>query len=562
MVRIVFSVTLLLFFSGCAVNSTVAEAQDNVQPPPVGQVDDGLLFNILAAEISAQQGDHNAAFLYYQKATALSEIPAIAERSAKLSIHNRNGQQSIMATRRWVEKEPDSIDARRILGALLLRDHQQEAAVEQFQALITLKEESLLGGFQLVAEQLRKEPDTKAADAALATLVDHFATHAEAWYVQSWYYTKRKSSEQALTTIDHALKLRPDWGRAVVLRVSILETLGRAGEIVDFLREQAQQLPKDVEILQRYAKALLSQNRNSEAETQFKKALKLRPRSAEILSAVALLQLNSKKYEAARTHLLRLLELEGQSDKANYYLGELEEGLENDQKASDYYASVGHGILYLNARIRMATLAAKTNVDDGISILRGLSVHDERMRIQVLLLEGELLEEAKRYLDAVKIYDQALQLSPANEEILYARAMAGDLAGRLDILERDLHAILAKNSKHYHAWNALGYTLTLRTERYKEAKGYLRKALALRPNDFYVLDSMGWVLYKLKEKDQSLIYLGRALKAKQDAEVAAHLGEVRWVNGDRKGARSAWKLAKELDDKNPIVVDTLERFSQ
>ena len=119
-----------------------------------------------------------------------------------------------------------------------------------------------------------------------------------------------------------------------------------------------------------------------------------------------------------------------------------------------------------------------------------------------------------------------------------------------------------KNSKHYHAWNALGYTLSLRTERYAEAKGYLEKALALRPEDFYVLDSMGWVLYKMGEMESALDFLNRALKVKKDAEVAAHLGEVRWESGDKKGAKAAWKLAREIDANNEVVTETLKRYNQ
>ena len=259
---------------------------------------------------------------------------------------------------------------------------------------------------------------------------------------------------------------------------------------------------------------------------------------------------------------MTLLELEGQQDKANYYLGEMEEGLGNRQQAITHYASVGHGLVYFNARVRMATLVAKADVDAGISILHGISLHDGRKRIQVLLLEGEFLEDVGRYADAVETYDKALELSPENEDILYTRAMAGDMAGKLDILERDLHAILKKNPGHYHALNALGYTLTLRTTRYEEAKGYLEKAILLRPHDFYVLDSMGWVYYKLGHITEALDYLDRALEAKQDVEVAAHLGEVRWVSGDQQGAREMWDLARELDATNPILVDVLERFSQ
>lgn len=557
-----------MLLTGCAtMDNTLAESgSEKVAPPVAHQQSDTLLFNVLTAEMSAQRGDHSTAYEYYQRAAEQSDHPAIAERGARLSIHSQDVARTIRATRQWVEREPDSIEARRILGALLLRDHKPDQAVGEFEQIIRLSqqdpEHDVLSAFMLITEQLRKEPDSRTAENVLKTLVRHAIEVPEAWYVQGWYYAKRKRAERALESVDRALKLRPGWGKAVVLRVSVLESLGGKEEILTFLERQVEAFPDDADILVHYGQALLSQGRDYEAVIQFESALEIRPGSAEILSALALVHLSNKKHESARPFLMRLLDLEGQQDKANYYLGELEEGLENRQQAIAHYASVGHGLVYFNARVRMAALVAKADVDAGISILRGLSLHDGRKRLQVLLLEGGLLEDAARYSEAIEAYDQALELSPGNEDILYTRAMAGDLAGRLDILERDLHAILEKNPNHYHALNALGYTLTLRTNRYQEARGYLEKAIALRPNDFYVLDSMGWVLYKMGEIGEALDFLGRALEAKRDAEVAAHLGEVRWMSGDREGAKEAWDIGREIDASNPILVEILERLLQ
>lgn len=558
---------LVALLAGCAsMKSTFAEPQKVAVSPAAHRADDSLMFNVLAAEISARRGDHDSTYEYYQRAVRQSDHPAIAERGARLSIHSQDVARTITSTKTWVERDPDSVEARRIMGALLLRDHQLDAAVEQFEAIISLEKEDTNGGvlkaFMLIAEQLRKEPDKVAASQVMRELVQRSIETPEAWYVQAWYYTKTKKPEKAMESVDRALSLRPGWGKAVVLRVSIMESLGGTKDVLVFLEEQVEEFPDDADIFIRYGQALLSQGRDYEALIQFKSALDIRPRAAEILSSIVLVHLSNKNYKNARPFLTRLLEIEGQEDKANYYFGELEEGLGNRQEAIAHYASVSHGLIYFNARIRMASLIAEADIDAGISILRGLSLHDNRRRIQVLLLEGGLLEDAGRYVDAIDTYSQALELSPGNEDILYTRAMAGDMAGRLDILERDLRAILDKNPKNYHAWNALGYTLTLRTTRYEEARGYLEKAIALRPNDFYVLDSMGWVLYKLGQIGDALDYLTRALEAKQDAEVAAHLGEVRWVSGDQEGASKVWDLAKELDENNPILVEILERFSQ
>lgn len=562
---IIFGVIALL--AGCTTTgSTLADSigsksfEAKAATTAAHKYDDNLIFNILSAEMAAQQGDHQSAYEYYKLAVEQDGSVEIAERGARLSIHSQNIGKAITATREWVKRAPESVDANRVLAALLLRSGDIDSSTEQFKKLIEMEGRSL-GVFQLVAEQLRKDPDGKAAEKLLIKIVDSYADIPEAWFVQAWYYSKKRKLEKALISIDQGMKLRGGWGKAIVLRVALLESLGKKDEVLTFLESQVEEYPQDADLFMRYGQALLTQEREAEAVIQFESALELNPNSKKILNALMLVHLSKKQYKHARPYLDQLLEMDGEKDRANYYLGELEEGIGDIDKALYHYASVGEGVVYFNARVRMAALVSADDLARGLSILRGLTPHNVHKRTQLLLLEGGMLEEVKRYADAIEVYDRALKLTPGNEDILYTRAMAGDLAGKLDILERDLHAILEKNPAHYHALNALGYTLTLRTERFIEAEGYLAKALKLRPTDFYVLDSMGWVQYKMGNIDLSLDYLSRALVAKKDVEVAAHLGEVRWVSGDKKGAREIWEVAKKLDPSNPVLVEILKQFN-
>ncbi len=566
-----FILTVVALLAGCTTTSTTlagspqgasSAMNQSVRVAPAHEAGDGLIFNILAAEISALQGNHEAAFDYYARAASLSQHPLIAQRGAKLSIHSQNVPQTIEATRRWVELEPDSLEARRILGALYLRDKQVEQAVEQFNRLLGDHGDALSPGFRIVAEQLRKEPDGALAEKVLRALVNRYQQKPEGWYTLGWYYSRKQQFEEALKAVDKALEIEPGWSKAVVLRGTVLESLERTGEQLRFLRQQVEKSPDDVDVRVRYGQALLKQMRTHDAVLEFEQALELAPRSAQILNALSLLYINEQQYDRARPLLQVLLELPGQQDRANFYLGEVEKGEKNLPEAISRYASVGKGGLYLNARIEMATLMAEEDVDAGLSILRGLAMHDPHKKVQVMMIEASLLEQAKRFAEAIRIYDQALKLSPGSEDVLYSRAMASDLNGDLAALERDLHTIVKKNPGHYHAWNALGYTLTLKTRRYDEAKGYLEKALALRPKDFYVLDSMGWVLYKLKDLEKSIDFLQRALEVREDAEVAAHLGEVHWVNGDYDEAKRVWRLGRQFDGDNQVLLETLRRFNQ
>ena len=133
-------------------------------------------------------------------------------------------------------------------------------------------------------------------------------------------------------------------------------------------------------------------------------------------------------------------------------------------------------------------------------------------------------------------------------------------SGRLDLLEKDLRSILEREPDHAQALNALGYTLTDATDRHAEAYELIKKALELRPNDFYILDSMGWVLYRLGRLDEAIEYLRKALNIRQDPEIAAHLGEVLWVRGEREQAKEVWETALQQTPEDTRLLDVIERF--
>ena len=181
---------------------------------------------------------------------------------------------------------------------------------------------------------------------------------------------------------------------------------------------------------------------------------------------------------------------------------------------------------------------------------------------RLYLVEGDILRDIERYDEAMQVYDHALQEIPDSTELLYARAMVAEKLGRIDWLERDLLAIIEREPDNVDALNSLGYTLADRTNRFDEAETYVKQALVLRPDSFYILDSMGWVQYRKGDLPEALKYLRRAMELGKDAEVAAHLGEVLWVSGDREAARAAWKLGLEYAPDNKSLLAVIKRLDQ
>ena len=159
------------------------------------------------------------------------------------------------------------------------------------------------------------------------------------------------------------------------------------------------------------------------------------------------------------------------------------------------------------------------------------------------------------------VYDRALEEYAGNADLLYARAMLAEKLDRLDILERDLRAILGTEPDHAEALNALGFTLADRTDRYDEALVLLERAIELKPDDYYVIDSMGWVLYRVGRLEEAIQYLRRAFALSEDPEVAAHLGEVLWVMGRKAAAREIWDTALQTTPDDANLLEVIKRFS-
>jgi tetratricopeptide (TPR) repeat protein len=167
---------------------------------------------------------------------------------------------------------------------------------------------------------------------------------------------------------------------------------------------------------------------------------------------------------------------------------------------------------------------------------------------------------AYEYDEAFGYINETLVYLPENPELLYARALVAAELRKIDIAEQDLRAIIAKHPEHANALNALGYTLADQTDRYDEAKEFILKALALRPNDAHILDSMGWVLYRLKDFDRAIEFLQKAYKISPEAEVAAHLGEVLWESGQPEKARLVFLQSYAEESDNPILNKVIQRY--
>ena len=273
------------------------------------------------------------------------------------------------------------------------------------------------------------------------------------------------------------------------------------------------------------------------------------------------MSLQNNRLEEAGKYLQRALELRPQNDQARLYLGQVAEQSKNYAEAMRWYREVRNGEYYFEAQVRIGVALAKEGDLAGARRhLEGIGVQNDAQRTQAALAHEQILRDAKQYREAFEVLNAAIKTVEDDKDLLYARALVAEKLDRYDVTEQDLREILKTDPKNVNALNALGYTLTDRTTRFQEALDLLQQAMALKPDDAFIMDSMGWLQYRLGNNAEAMKYLKRALEIRNDAEIAAHLGEVLWVMGNRYEAESVWNRALHDTPDNEALNGVIKKF--
>lgn len=558
--------------AGCNPNSTKTPPQPLLEQELQAAVEMGsvapryreqatLLYDVLVAEIAGYQGRLEESLDFYLEAAAKSDDPAIAERAARIALFARDYPKARQAVQRWVDLAPQNMDAHRTLAVLYLREGLLEQAVEQLESVLSLAEGQSEQAFVLVARLLSREQDSEAALKVMAMLAERHPDDRHAAIAHANLALQADQLDSALQSVDRALQIQPEWPEASLTRAHILVRQGRVDEAIASTKKVLKEHKDSRDLRIGFARLLAEAGRFEDARQQFDALLKKSPNDADLLYTVALLSLEGEHYDLAERYLKRLLKTGKRTDDAHYFMGVLAENREQFDPALGYYRKVRAGERVLDAQIRIAVLMARQGkLADARAHLHRYPAPNEEVAARLVLAELDILRQAKQYQEAMQVADQALERLPEENDLLYARAMLAEKLDRLDVLEADLKRILVREPENAHALNALGYTLADRTQRLQEALEYIERAYELSPEEPAILDSMGWVHYRLGNYEPALRFLRQAYAAEPDAEIAAHLGEVLWVSGAQDEARTVWAQGRKKDPENQVLVDTMNRF--
>ncbi len=539
-----------------------AEQKANVR----GRTDRALLadvvYSVLAGDIASQRGEYQEAYKQYLYAARLGRDARLAELSTKAALVAHDQAAAQKAVDFWMEMSPDHLGAIQIAALLAAQQGEMDKAVAHMRQLVRINYEQGEDGYLVVAKFLAKINDTEMRLKLMRALVAGQDDNPQALFALALVETgsRRFADAEILTRL--ALTYRPDWNQARVLLVRVLAAQEKHAEARKALERFLRDTPDDVQLRAVYARLLVEQEDLDEARVQFLRLLKSRPKDPDTLFALGVIALQKGRHREAEGYLRTLYETGKHRSEAAYYLGQILEESGDPDAALGWYAKV-EGENLFEARVRTAHLYAKRGeMKRARELIQRLRTHVGKDASQLPLIESEILREAKQYHAAVEVLDKALIEFPDDHDLLYARALTAVHIDRIDILERDLKAILKEDPKHADALNALGYTLADHTDRTQEALGYIQQALELKPDSAAIMDSMGWVHYRLGDNQTALNYLWRAMRLMPDAEIAAHLGEVLWQEGEHSRAREIWEGALRKEPDSEYLLRVLERYGR
>ena len=543
-------------------NAAATTGQASVPAKPVELKErpfpDDSLHALLLAEFALRRREYNVALETYMTQASKLEDAGVAAHTTRLAQYLDRREESLASALLWARLEPGSKGAHSAAARQLVLQGRNAEALPH---LAAIEEVDGPANFMLVTSNFtRLSADEKTTLASsVNSLADRFPSNGSLLLTQALIYNEVQAPDLALESLDKLFEIEPEQYQALLLEAAILSDQGAKHPFRRIEKTLAKN-PDDQALRMRYARLLTATDLRA-ARVQFEILSEQSPGDADLLFSLALINREVGDEDAAADYLRQMVTLGERADEAHYYLGRIAQERGEIEQALVHYQAVGDGEEFMAATGRIGEILIDSQ--QTVRFLAWFSdqrEHYPELRNELFGLEAQLLGQADKPDLAVTLLNEALADAPQEASLLYARALLSEQKGDLVNMEKDLRDILSREPDHATALNALGYTLTNRTDRHEEALALISRALELQPGEPAILDSMGWVMFRLQRYDEALKYLTRAYADFPDPEVAAHLGEVMWTVGDIAGAMAIWRAAYASDPDHAVLQSTLQRL--
>ncbi len=560
-------------WGAAAPTSVVLKAAEE---PTNSGMDAPLFYQLLVGEMELRTGQAGVAYQVLLDAARRTQDEELFKRVINIALQARAGDQALVAAKAWSDAAPSSIPARQMTVQLLALLNRPAEVVEPLRALLELTPPDQRG-FLLAAlpRTFQRASDPQKVYSVLEPLLTTAAaqpqTHDMALVAQARLAQAAGDSATALTLTRSLAASSPDLDDAMQLALDLMPTQPEAEALIT-ARLQAK--PDNNNLRLAYGRALARAQRPADAAKAFKTVTETAPEMVQAWFALGTLELDLRHAEAAETalneYLKRLPDTPADGDdslivearqQAWLMLSQAAEMRGDFKGAQAWLQKVDNPARKIESLFRQASLLARQGKLEQarkmLQIQLGDSDEDARSK---LLAESQLLRDAKQWKAAHDVLQRANERFPEDVDLMYEQSMMSEKLDALDDMETLLKKVIDLRPDYANAYNALGYSLADRGVRLEESRTLIAKALSFAPKEPFFIDSMGWVEFRMGNKTEALRLLREAYQARPDTEIAAHLGEVLWTNGDQDEARRVWLEGSKREPKNEAMQETLSRL--
>jgi len=554
-----------LILQGCSQLPQQSEPDDTAAIPsapvelPARAFPPETLYALLVAELAGSRERYDIALGNYMQQAHKTRDPGIAARATRIARYLNARQAALNSALLWVELDHTDMEAHFISASELAQAGRLNEAFDHSERLL---EQGSTPIFPAIAARAVKATDTQR-ELLLVRFIELQQQHpenADLLVSLGLLYQQQKKLEEALQATEAALQLDDSLIPAAILEAKLLSMLKRPVQALARLDTLLLRHPNNKRLRLQYAR-LLANSDLEKAQAQFKILVEKSPDDPELIFSLALISNERGLIAEAESYFNKLLEHPKHGSSAHYYLGRIMEKRENFEQALLHYVKVKPGPDFMPALLQSTDIMVRANrIDLAHERLKNARTRFPSQAERFYLLEAEVLSKHMHLEPARDLLSEGLSQFPASTQLLYSRAMINEQLNLMQQLEGDLRSILKYDPNNATALNALGYTLADRTDRIEEAYQLISQALQINPDDPAIIDSMGWVQYRMGNLEESLLRLRQAMQAFPDHEIAAHLGEVLWANEQHDEAHKIWQQGLQLTPKSRIIREVMQRL--
>lgn len=534
--------------------SSINSAAPHARPFPAD-----ALYALLVAETAANRGQLDIALAnYYQQAYKTRDI-GVVRRATLLAEYLRASQAALDLAQLWSDIEPENPEPVYLAGQYLIAFQRLDLALQKSRRLLELDAQTLF-----VPIAISPAADNPSTHASLlkdyqALLQQHPDT-VDLLLGNAVLLEQQGNYNESLSLVERALKIDDKNLQTRLFEVDVLYKGGRPDKAVQRMAQIVEDDPENSRLRMQYAQLLTDQDLEK-AREQFEYMAQTNSLDPDLLLARALVYYRLNNLIEAQDLFEQLLFLKQYIDTSQYYLGEISMASQKPEKALEHYRRVEGGSVYLPAAAKAFSLMIQQNhrLEGQQWLVEQRKLHPDQA-LKLYMVEADTLLKSGDVSRSLAALNDAIQKYPEQADLYFARSLLQEQLGNIQAAETDLRFVLARQPENADALNALGYMLANSNQQLDTSYQLLTKALALRPEDPAILDSMGWALYRMGRNEEAILRLKKSFQLNPNDEVAAHLGEVLWSVGKHSEAESIWQQGLRLQPGSKLITTTRQRL--